>query len=494
MADPKLNARLGLDKKEFDAKLKQAEASTTKFGKTMNMVSTSLKGMFTIGGVLAAFGTAKKIFESTQESGDKLAATMKGIAGAATTAAQNIASLDFSVSLRDAYRAAKQLEKVYDDLKDRQRSLNVLSSENTLKVAELQGILRNSTKSEQERKEAAQKIKEIYAEEARLREQSLQNVIEGELDALMTKYHISKQEAQLVLDYATNYAKYTKEQQDALNAAMSAERKLDTYLQNNELTRDKIVNNLKATAETTRNEVIPEMQQWVDLWRPINDLSDKQRDRVAQLLIDYNNILNTRQRELNMADRINDRMDVQIEKARELIQIGGNTAPVISGGKQKTFLERFGINPGQLAETNGAEVNGDPYLDRLNEQLAAQMSLASELEGVFTNLFSTMDQGWKAVGDAVIDTIKRIAAEMLAKAAVWALMNIIFPGSGIAAQTLGSFLGLTQLTGAGSMSGGGMLGSLGSSQGGTIKLQGRIKGTDIALSNFRGGNTLYNGT
>lgn len=463
MAKQKLVAELGLDTSKFDKGLKNAEGSANGFGGKLKQLGSTLKGALFAGGILTAFEGIKKILDSSQMSGDKLAAAMKGVSGAASAAAQSLAQADFSVSLRAAYKAAKELEEVYDDLQDRQRSLNVLSSANTLEVARLQGILRNSTKTEQERQDAAQKIKDIYAEEARLREQSTSGAVQGEIDALKTKYKISQLDAQAVLDYATNYAKYTKEQQDALNAAMEAEKKLDNYINNNSRdTRDKVVKSLKETASTTKDKVIPEMQRWINLWRPINDYSDEHRDQVAQLVIDYNNILSSRQRELNMADRINDRMGVQLEMAQAIARVTG-----VSG-------DRTPAMPFIAGEPESYTLASKPPTEDINKLLVDQLALANELSTVFSDIFSAADEGWKGMADVAIQSIKRIVTELLAKAAAFLLLSLI-PGVG-GAFTMPNFL--KYVTGGAIGMGGssGMASNMGSNH---ITAEFRINGSDL---------------
>jgi len=79
-------------------------------------------------------------------------------------------------------------------------------------------------------------------------------------------------------------------------------------------------------------------------------------------------------------------------------------------------------------------------IQKFNTELENQELLASELTMVFDDMFSNIGQGFKAMADSLIKSIKRIATQILSKAIVFSLMNILFPGSGSAAFSIGSAL------------------------------------------------------
>ena len=450
-----LKAILGLDKKKFDDGLNQAEGKSKSFAK----ISTAAIAGFAAA-LAGAFAAAVKVLKTTQSQGDAVQATFAGIKQAAVTAAQNIATLDFSVSLRDAYRAGKELEKVYDDLADRQRSLNVLSSENTLEVARLQGILRNRTKTEQERIEAARQIKDIYAKEAELRSGALSNAMQGEIDSLKTTYKLNQAQAQAVLDYATNYARFTREQHDALATAQKIRAELDTFptlakfMSKGWGDANDYARELKQKQEALSAAMagLPlEMQKWVALWRPINDYTDEHRDGVAQLVVDYNNILSSRQRELNMADRLGDKLeennatiDDSKRKIQDIADVWGEmvkpgTMPMLplksfqstqqtKNGETGPWTGQFATttlfaDPTKLAETATALTTS---YDEIN---ASVLRAAGSIQDVFYGALTSDEGVFEAMGQA----LKRLAAQFAAAAAAAAILAFaisMIPGLG----------------------------------------------------------------
>lgn len=155
--------------------------------------------------------------------------------------------------------------------------------------------------------------------------------------------------------------------------------------------------------------------------------------------------------------------------------VGGNFTPATISLDQK--------QPGQLADTPGASVA------MFTQE---QIGLAMELGDTFANVFMQATQGWEAMTQTIIDSIKRIAAEILAKAAAWAILNVLFPGSGVA---FSQFLGLT---GAGNGIGGGIMKGIsniiGSANNEPFTLTARMAGTDMAMVLSRGQRKLNGGT
>jgi len=452
-----LKAILGLDKSKFDAGLNQAEGKAKSFAR----ISTAAIAGFAAS-IAAGFAAAIKVLKTTQIQGDAVQATIAGIKQVAVTAAQNLATLDFSVSLRYAYRAGKELAMVYDDLADRQRSLNVLSSENTLEVARLQGILRNRTKTEQERLDAAKQIEQIYAKETELRSGALGNAMQGEIDALKTTYKLTQQQAQSVLDYATTYAKFTREQHDALTTAQKLKAELDTFptlagfMAKGWGDANDYAKELKRKQEALSVAMagLPaEMQQWVELWRPINDYTDEHRDSVAQLVIDYNNILSSRQRELNMADRLGDRLEqnnMTLEETKRKMQdaaelwgdmIKPGSAPMLP---LKSFQSTQQTRNGEAGPWTGQFMTSTLYADP--KQLANAQENLTGLGAAYEDVNSTVlrlsgtisdafygalsgDDFFKSIGES----LKRLAAQFAAAAtgaALLALAISMIPGFG----------------------------------------------------------------
>jgi hypothetical protein len=146
--------------------------------------------------------------------------------------------------------------------------------------------------------------------------------------------------------------------------------------------------------------------------------------------------------------------------------IGGNFAPA-------------GISLGQTDDLNElakrAEIASGIAID--------MQTAASSLEGIFTNLFSAGMEGWDEFGEAAVSAIKKITAEILAKAAVWMILSLLPGGAGLG--SLSNYV----LGGFGIKTGGGM-------GGGPIggNFNSKIYGSDILVASSRYSNTLNNAT
>jgi hypothetical protein len=132
--------------------------------------------------------------------------------------------------------------------------------------------------------------------------------------------------------------------------------------------------------------------------------------------------------------------------------------------------------------------NAEKLIMLTNEQIG----LAMELGDVFSDVFMSATQGWEAMTQAIIDSIKRIAAEILAKAAAWAILNMI-TGGGVG--TFGSFMGMTG--GNNGVSGKIMnwvSGLIGGPDANAFQLRTEVSGKNLAIIAARGQGQINGGT
>jgi hypothetical protein len=111
--------------------------------------------------------------------------------------------------------------------------------------------------------------------------------------------------------------------------------------------------------------------------------------------------------------------------------------------------------------------------------MAEYQNISLELENVFTDLFSAGMEGWDEFGNVALQTIKRITAELLAKAAIWTLLNILTEGGFGAGIKLGDYLI--------------KVGSSGFASAGN-KLETTLRGRDIYIAGSRYNNSLIKNT
>lgn len=408
------SAALAKGIQESNAKLNNFEKN---YKGTLSSIKTSVLAYAAV--AATAFKTVQKILESTQMTGDKLQITIAGLKDVATTTAQNIANLDFSVSLRDAKKAAEEYASVLDDLGDRKRSVEIISAKNYEEVVKLKGELRDVTLSEDKRLAVSKRIQEIGEEELELRKKIATEALDGINKYASDKYKIDLESAKLLKDYVTDYALYTKEEQDALNNAMAAQKKLSFYEQNTldfKYKEGKRYKNLLEDLNVATALVPEEMQKYIALWRPINDLSDKQRDEIANIVIEWYKANSAIQTYLNTADKVENKL-----ASKKFTKETTPSFAKTSGISMPTF-------PTFVApSTTDLQSSYISILGVTNDQLEQQMRLVSSLEGVFGSLFSSINEGFAGMAKSFINMIEQMVAEMLAKAAVFGILKLLFP-------------------------------------------------------------------
>lgn len=133
----------------------------------------------------------------------------------------------------------------------------------------------------------------------------------------------------------------------------------------------------------------------------------------------------------------------KLTSAVEALPAGG----LLGGGQNAGGLPVDSIN-----ETNDALTIQLSLWDRLYGRIVSvgdifARRMINPLSDFFMNMMKRT-KSWtdslKALGNSVIRTIERIAATLAAKAAIFGLLSLLFPGSGIVAGGLLKFLGLAE--------------------------------------------------
>lgn len=88
---------------------------------------------------------------------------------------------------------------------------------------------------------------------------------------------------------------------------------------------------------------------------------------------------------------------------------------------------------------------GEIYINKMTEALDWQYKAVNDLTNAFEDMFSNVSEGFDAMVDSLIRSLGRWIAELMARAAVLALLNMIAPGSSMAVmahQSLGQMVPL----------------------------------------------------
>ena len=172
--------KLGLKKDEYSKGMKEASGEAEGFGaKLKNLAGVATAVWAAIGAAVVKF--AKDAISMTQKWGDAWNTTMEGIKGAYASFVRQISSGEgwnnLFANMREAYRVSKEVAAALDEIFERKTSFSYQEAEADKYIAEQTKIMRDASKSDAERKQAAQNIidkekelgelkKTIYADEA----------------------------------------------------------------------------------------------------------------------------------------------------------------------------------------------------------------------------------------------------------------------------------------------------------------------------------------
>lgn len=224
--------RLGLKKDQFSKGIQDAQRETRSFG---SVLSSMAKGAQIAWAAVAAavikFG--RDAIRMTQRWGDEWNNTMNGVKAAYGTFVRQISSGDgwnnLFANMRESYRIAKEVAASLDELFERKTSYNYKEAEVEREIAQLELIRRDTSKSDEERKKAAETIiqkeqelgalkKEIAQQEANdqrrlFRDQTRMN--DAEIDFLVKNYNENR-------DIIAQGRKYLEDRKNAQKAAGQA--------------------------------------------------------------------------------------------------------------------------------------------------------------------------------------------------------------------------------------------------------------------------------
>jgi hypothetical protein len=72
---------------------------------------------------------------------------------------------------------------------------------------------------------------------------------------------------------------------------------------------------------------------------------------------------------------------------------------------------------------------GQPTFEQIDEYMKRAKVVASELKNMFADIFMSIDKGFKAMIDSIIQSIERLIAEVLARMVVFLILTLISGGT-----------------------------------------------------------------
>lgn len=201
-----LFVKLGLKSDDYKKGIEQAKRDTHTFGASLKTMSTAAKAAW------AAVATAVVKFATdaikmTQKWGDQFNVAVQGMKAGYGAFVRGLASgegfNELFENIRTAVRMAKEAAAALDEVFERKISYSYSAAETEKEIAQLQLIMRDSSKSDKERIAAAQKIialesklgqekKEIWTQEAKAHRdlfKSQTQMNDDEIDFMVKQYN-----------------------------------------------------------------------------------------------------------------------------------------------------------------------------------------------------------------------------------------------------------------------------------------------------------------
>lgn len=203
-----LFVRLGLKKDEFSRGIKDAKKETEGFGIGLkNMAAGAKVAWAAVAAAVVKFAT--DAVKMTQKWGDEWRTMMAGVNAAYGSFVRQLTSGEgFSnlfANMREAARLAREAARELDEVFERTTSYNYTEAQTNKEIAQLQLIMRDSSKSDKERMAAAQQIIQKTEELGRLKKDIATQEADGYRKQLKSQTQMNDDEINfLIREYNQN--------------------------------------------------------------------------------------------------------------------------------------------------------------------------------------------------------------------------------------------------------------------------------------------------
>ena len=490
MADHKIKARLGLDKKEFDDGLKGASSAFQNVSKQFSVLGASM---------IAAFSVTT-IANFTKEA-VKLASTAEGV----KKGFENIANPRLLDDLRRATRGAVsdlQLMQVAVKASNFQIPLEQLSSllsfasARALQTGEsidyltdsiVLGIGRKSPlildnlgisavrlrqvlkgagvemstvgdvaaavgkiASEEMKKmgdvadTTATKLAQISVGWKKIKEEFGQTLIESGLGDLLQ-------------NIATSFEIWNDPDTPLFSFKSQTKKNLEEYRQWKKFQQEMQSVSMYSGGESTGGPLDPRANaKRITTLASLNEELKYEKELLEQIDIADTKAMRTQQQVIiDLEKRIKSLTELKAKTENPLIskiRVGPGLTEEVDNSYKEMIQQFYDFQKVRNNMAPGPEVREGT--EDLTRALNIQWETVNILNDAFYNLFTSTGDGFKDMANAIINSIQRIAAEMAAKAAIFGLIRLLFPGSDLA---VGATKGLWSMFGINGFATGGMV-------------------------------------
>ena len=317
--DFSLKVELKAEIDKFKKNMDRATAQNKKFSRQTQDIGKSLtKNIGKVVGVIMAAKGAMVAFDksihATQATGDLFDKKMEGMRGSVDRFFEKVSSGDLSnliADLQAARTAAENFQLAIDEIGDVRRALSVQKAQNLLKIEELKlEVEKYKVSNPEKARKAAQEIVRISQEEIQKSMAVSDYQLKSIRNKLLETYGISLRDWDLLMDYISNYDKLTQSiyGSDLLSDTdfEKAQKLQQVFKDLEKAKKNKITMAAVATgaydmddfkrsqAEINRlqgeyNELVSQapkaVRQWITVLPLVNNLTDEERQSIADLLI-----------------------------------------------------------------------------------------------------------------------------------------------------------------------------------------------------------------
>jgi hypothetical protein len=424
-------------KKATDELRKKAAANSREIERNFKQVTIAMAKI--TGAVLAAkeaFNIYSSVMDSTGIGSDKLAVileqTKQGFDQLKRTV-QTFDFKDFTKKLKAAINEGKRYADSLDEIDEKTRALKMAESDASDQIIK-QRIIQNSALSTQKQKIAAgEKIIELEKELTVIRLGVADQAYKNELANISSITHLTEAEIEALLrgdqamkDKLALGQNYNDQQSqlDALNKKSAMSR-----------------GQLEEADKKRRNELLvlmdKEKSATIERWAFASRMMVN--DEKLNLAVEkYIELGEARRKGDEESIRVLSKLDTALSKV-------ANTQINISKiGLSTKTLPALGNMPSLPGLRGAPQTSGLDF--------TKQIEMVQRLNSVFTDMFSSVDKGFKGMVDSIISSLTRLLAELAAKAVVFSILNMLSGGTGqmaafakgVTSKGFGSFLGLAE--------------------------------------------------
>lgn len=268
-----LFVRLGIKKDEFSRGINDAKRETQGFGDTLKKMASGAKVAWAAVGA-AVIKFASDAIQMTQKWGDRWKVEMAGMKAAYGTLVRQLSSGEgfdnLFANLRESARLAKEAAAELDEVFERKISYSYEEAETRKEIARLRLIMQDSSKSDEERKKAAQDIinktqelavlkKDIAQQDADNQKKLLRGqtkLNDDQIDFLVKEYNKNREIIKAGRDYLQERARLEGQLAAAQGRATNARSGKDIVAANEKVSATKkALSDLEASTSQTVKDV-----------------------------------------------------------------------------------------------------------------------------------------------------------------------------------------------------------------------------------------------